>query len=69
MQADVVLYVVDGKNGINSVDLNFSQWLRKTLGMIEKYYPKSHAFKREVILVRLSVCLCLSQCLSSSGGE
>lgn len=51
MQADVVLFVVDGKNGINSVDMNFSQWLRKTLGMIEKYYPKSHSVKREVILV------------------
>jgi tRNA U34 5-carboxymethylaminomethyl modifying GTPase MnmE/TrmE len=51
MQADVVLYVVDGKNGINSVDMNFSQWLRKTLGMIEKYYPKGHGLKREVILV------------------
>jgi GTP-binding protein EngB required for normal cell division len=52
MQADVVLYVVDGKHGINTIDLNFSQWLRKTLGVIEKYYPKTHSLKREVILVR-----------------
>lgn len=55
MQADVVLYVVDGKHGINTIDMNFSQWLRKTLGVIEKYYPKAHSLKREVILVSTSL--------------
>jgi tRNA U34 5-carboxymethylaminomethyl modifying GTPase MnmE/TrmE len=54
MQADVILYVVDGKHGINTIDMNFSQWLRKTLGVIEKYYPKAHSLKREVVLVRTS---------------
>lgn len=78
MQADVIFFVVDGKHGINVVDMNFSQWLRKTLGIIEKYYPKSHSKKREVILVlffpifslissrlptKQRVRICLTECL------
>lgn len=61
IQSDVVVYLVDGKFGVNVVDMEFSKWLRKTLGIIENLYPKSHGRKREVILVN-SLSLFLSIC-------
>jgi predicted GTPase len=57
LQSDVILFVVDGKNGINSIDFDCSNWIR--------VLPNVQPHPREVILVgyhttRLHVTLLIS---------
>lgn len=31
LQSDVILFIIDGKNGINSVDMDCSNWIRSLM--------------------------------------
>lgn len=47
-QSDIVLFVVDGKNGLTSVDIDCAKWLRVVAGGM----PSISEHPREVLLVR-----------------
>lgn len=47
--ANVVVFMLDGKEGVTASDERMASWLRKELGKIEKSFPSQ--FKREVIIV------------------
>jgi GTP-binding protein len=51
IRSDIVLFMVDGKNGINTVDASYAQWIRKKLGAIDICFKRPSGMKREVILV------------------
>lgn len=49
-QADIILFMVDAKDGINSLDQNFARWIRRRIGIYDEearalsdgqYVPKS----------------------------
>lgn len=48
-EADVVVFMLDGKEGVTASDERLAAWLRKELGKVEVSFPS--AFKREIIIV------------------
>lgn len=51
--ADVILFMVDAKEGINSLDEHFSKWLRKSVGKIDEQIDAGDSYvrKREILVL------------------
>lgn len=48
-EADVVVLMLDGKEGVTASDVRISSWLRKELGRIERDFPSP--VRREILVV------------------
>lgn len=48
-EADVILFILDGKDGVTTSDERLAAWLRKELGKVQVSFPS--AFKREIFVV------------------
>jgi GTPase len=48
-EADVVVFMLDGKEGVTASDERIASWLRRELGKVEVAFPS--ALKREIIVV------------------
>lgn len=51
IDADVLVFMVDGKNGVNSIDVDFANWIRKVVGELEMKHKRPSGVKREIILI------------------
>ncbi len=49
-QADVVLFMVDAREGVNNLDESFAQWIRKKRGVVEKQAREEFYKRKEALL-------------------